>query len=39
MPEADDFYWLPPAPAYQLKREITERLRLLGSEPANPSEN
>lgn len=28
--DTDDFYWLPSDPRYRRKREIPERLRLLG---------
>ena len=29
--DSDDFYWLPTSPPYRLKRNITDRLALLGA--------
>jgi adenylate kinase family enzyme len=33
--DTDDFYWLPTAPPFRLKREVTERLALLQAAFAN----
>jgi cytidylate kinase len=33
--DTDDFYWLPTSPPYRFKRDVTERLALLDTAPAN----
>ena len=33
--DTDDFYWLPTSPPHRFKRDVTERLALLDTAPAN----